>query len=257
MPNSIKTKIADDLQKAGEEGKVRSARIREIVQSAVSQASTEFKEGSDEIRLIIKEAVSTVIENVKERGEDIKEDITASIEGAIEGISSLRRKEIAKNQAEIKQLQAQIDTDERTLQEQIDSALTEIEETGQDTPPSIKAAVDDAINAIKDSEEVSLMRKRYAQLQAQLAVLQANLAARYGEQSEEVKKHLDDAKTWYERTQPQAEAVAEQVKQKRTEFEKKLGEAGTAVAKREQRVKQLLKELWQSITDINHDKHNK
>ncbi len=257
MPNSIKTKITDDLQKAKEEGKLRSEKIREIVQTAVAQGVTEFKEGSGEIRSIIKDAVSTVIDNLKERGEDIKEDVTASIEGAIEGISSLRQKSIAKNKAEVKQLQSQIDTEERELQEQIDSALTDIEEDGKNKSPHVKAAVEDAINAIKDSEEVSLMRKRYAQLQAQLAVLQANLAARYGEQSEEVKKHLDDAKTWYERTQPQAEAVAEQVKQKRTEFEKKLGEAGTAVAKREQRVKQLLKELWQSITDINHDKHDK
>lgn len=254
MSDSIKTKITDDLQKARGEGKLRSERIREIVQSAVSQASTEFKEGSSEIRLIIKEAVSTVIENVKEKGEDIKEDVTASIEGAIEGISSLRRKSIAKSHAEIKQLQAQIDTEERELQEQIDIALTDIGETGKDTPPRIKAAVDDAINVIKDSEEVSLMRKRYAQLQAQLSVLQANLAARYGERFDEVKKHLDDAKNWYDQTQPQAEAVAEQVKQKRTEFEQKLGDAGAALARKERDVKQLLKELWQSITEVNRDK---
>jgi uncharacterized damage-inducible protein DinB len=98
------------------------------------------------------------------------------------------------------------------------------------------------------------MQKRFAQLKAQLAVVQANLAARYGERYEDVQKHLDDAKSWYDRTQPQAEVVADQVKQKRTEFENKLGEAGAALARKEQRVKQLLKELWQSITDIPHEK---
>jgi len=35
------------------------------------------------------------------------------------------------------------------------------------------------------------MKKRYAQLQAQTAILRANLAARYG-RYEEVKKHLDE-----------------------------------------------------------------
>lgn len=254
MSNPLKTQITADLQKAKEEGKLRSERIREIVQAAVAQATSEIKEGSSEIRLIVKDAVSTVIDNLKERGGEIKEEITASIEGAIEGISTSRRQSIAKNQAEVKQLQAQIDAEEYELQDQIDKALKDIEETGKDTPPGIKTSIESAINSLKDSEEVSLMQKRFAQLKAQLAVVQANLAARYGERYEDVQKHLDDAKNWYDRTQPQAEVVADQVKQKRTEFENKLGEAGAALARKEQRVKQLLKELWQSITDIPHEK---
>src|ERR687886_699971 len=254
MPDSIKTQITNDLQKAKEEGKLRAERIREIVQSAVSQSASEFKEGSSEIRLTIKEAISTVIDSLKEKGGELKEEITASIEGAIQGITYAKRKSIAKNQAELKQLQAQIDADETELQTQIDQALAEIEQTGKDTSPTIKASIDSAINALQDSEEVSLMKKRYAQLQAQLSVLQANLSARYGERYDEVKKHLDDAKTWYERSQPKAEAAAEQVKQNRIEVEHKLGEAGAALARREQRVNQLLKELWHSITEPSEAK---
>lgn len=254
MSNPLKTQITTDIQKAKEEGKLRSERIREIVQSAVANATSELKEGSSEIRLIVKDAVSTVIENLKEKGGEIKEEITASLEGAIEGISSSRRQSLAKTKAEVKQLQAQIDSEEHELQDQIDQALTDLEDTGMDTHPSLKTSMESAIKALKDSEEVALMRKRYAQLQTQLEILQANLAARYGERDEEIKKHLDDAKTWYDRAQPQAEVVADQVKQKRTEFETKLGEAGAAVARKEQRVKQLLKELWQSITESSHEK---
>ena len=254
MTNPLKTQITEDLEKAKSEGKLRSEHIREIVQSAVSQATSELKEGSGEIRSIVKDAVSTVVENLKEKGEEIKEEVTASIEGAIQGISWARRQSLAKTQAEVKQLQAQIDSEESELEEQIDQALREIEETGKDTSPTMKISIDSAISAIKDSEEVALMRKRYAQLQAQLAVLQANLAARYGERDDDVKRHLDDAKTWYDRTHIQAETTAEQVKQKRIEFENKIGEAGSALAKKEQRVKQLLQELWQTITEGSHDK---
>ena len=254
MNNPIKTQITEELQKAKEEGKVRSERIREIVKAAVSQATDELKEGSGEIRLIIKEAVSTVIDNLKEKGEELKEEVTASIEGAIEGFSSSRRQSIAKTQAEVKQLQSQIDTEEGELQHQIDQALIEIEETGQGASPNVKTSIEAAINSLKDSEEAALMRKRYAQLQTQLAVLQANLAARYGERGEEVKKHLDDAQTWYDRTHIQAESTAEQVKDKSAEFELKIGEAGTALARNEKRVKQLLKELWKSVTDGSHEK---
>jgi hypothetical protein len=63
MSNPLKTQITEDLQKAKEEGKLRSERIREIVKSAVYQASSEVKEGSGEIRVLVKEAVSIVIEN--------------------------------------------------------------------------------------------------------------------------------------------------------------------------------------------------
>ncbi len=254
MPDSIKNQITADLEKAKGEGKLRSDRIREIVHSAVSQATSEIKEGSGEIRSIVKDAVSTVIENLKEKGGEVKEEITASLEGAIQGITSARRTAIAKNQAEIQQLQAHIDAEEIELQKEIDGVLTEIEETAKDNPPKIKDSIDSAINALKDSEEVSLLQKRYAQLKAQLAILQANLAARYGERYEDVQKHLDDAKNWYDRSQPQAEAVAGQVKQKREEFESKLGEAGAALAKKEQRVKQLLRDLWKTVTDGTHDK---
>jgi hypothetical protein len=254
MNNPLKTQITEDLQKAKEEGKVRSERIREIVKAAVAQATSELKEGSGEMRIIIKEAVSTVIDNLKEKGEELKEEVTASIEGAIEGFSSSRRQSIAKTQAEVKQLQSQIDAEENELQNQIDKALIDLEETGNETSPRIKNSIEVAINSLKDSEEVELMRKRYAQLQTQLAVLQANLAARYGERGEDVKKHLDDAKTWYDRAQIQAEVTAEQVKDKRAEFEIKIGEAGTALAKNEKRVKQLLKELWHSVTDSSQAK---
>lgn len=254
MNNPIKTQITEELQKAKAEGKIRSERIREIVKAAVSQATSELKEGSGEIRSIIKEAVSTVIDNLKEKGEELKEEVTASIEGAIEGFSSSRRQSIAKTQAEVKQLQAQIDTEESELQNQIDHALIDIEATGQEASPGIKTSIEAAINSLKDTEEAALMRKRYAQLQTQLAILQANLAARYGERGEEVKKHLDDAKTWYDRAQIQAESTAEQVKDKSAEFELKIGEAGTALAKNEKRVKQLLKELWKSVTDNSPEK---
>ena len=257
MSESIKTKITTDLEKAKQEGKLRTERIREIVQSAVAQTASEFKEGSGEIRSIVQEAISTVIDTFKERGGEIKEEITASIEGAIEGITHARRSSIAKTQSELQQLQAQIDAEESELQNQIDSVLADIEETGKDTSPKIQSSIESALSAVKDSEEVSLMKKRYAQLQAQLAILQANLSARYGERYDDIKKYLDDAKAWYERAQPQAEVTAEHVKQKRIEFETKLGEAGAALAQKEQRVKQLLKELWQSVTTESDGKSAK
>lgn len=254
MSDSIKTRITTDIQKAKEEGKFRSERVREIVKIAVAQAISEFKEGSNEIRSIVKDAVSAVIENLKETGGEVKEEVTASIEGVIEAISNPKRESIAKTQEELKKLQAQIDAEETELQLQIDTVLSDIEETHKDTKSNTKAAVESAIKTLKNSEEVALLQKRYAQLQAQLAIIKANLSARYGERYEDVKIHLDDAKNWYEQAQPKADELADKVNHKRTEFENKLGEAGTALAKKEQRVRQLLRELWHSLREASPEK---
>lgn len=254
MPNQIKEQIKNDLNQAKQAGQLRSARVREIVESAVSQVASEFKEGSNELRSIVKDAVSAVIENLQDKGGEIKEEVTASIEGAIEGVSSLRRQAIAKTQAEVKQLQAKLDKEEDELQQEVEKILSDIEESGRNTPANIQESVESAINAVKNSEEVTLMQKRYAQMQAQLAILRANLAARYGGRYDEVKEHLEDAKNWYNQSRPQAEAVAEQVEQKRVEIEDKLGDAGTSLAKRERRVRQILSELLQSAADLLREK---
>lgn len=254
MSDSIKTRITADIEKAKAEGKLRSERVREIVKIAVSQAISELREGSSEIRAIIKDAVATVIENLKETGGEIKEEVTASIEGAIDALGNEKRQSIAKNQQELKKLQAQIEAQETELQFQIDIVLTDIEETEKDSPSSTKAVIESALKTIKESEEVALLRKRYAQLQAQLAIINANLSARYGERYEEVKIHLDDAKNWYEQAHPKADELGDKLKDKRTEFENKLAEAGTALARKEQRIRQLLRELWHSLTEVSSEK---
>lgn len=248
----IKQQITSELEEAKATGQLRSGRIREIVQSAVSQVTSEFKAGSNDIRSIVKDAVSAVSESLKERGGEIKEEVTATIEGAIEGIGSLRRKSIAKTQLEVKQLQDKVDTQEEELQQEITRLLSGIEEDVKDTPPKLKASIEAAVNAIKNSEEAALLQKRYAQLQAQTAILKANLAARYGGRYEEVKEYLDEAKSWYNRTHTKTEAAVEQAEQK---LEERLREAGESITKDGgRRLRNLLSELLQAAVELVREK---
>lgn len=252
MTNTSKDKIFSDLEKAKAEGKLRSEKIREIVSHAVSESAAELKEGSVEIRSLVNEAVSATINVFKEKGGEIQEEITASIEGAIEGFSRAKRNSIGKSQEQVKQLQDKINSEEEKLQNDIDTALDDINELGKDKSEEIKSAINSAVTTIKDSEEVALMKKRYAQLQAQLAIVKANLGERYGESYENLKGYLDEAKDWYEQAKKEPEKITTQVEEKRQYFEDKLGKAGQAVAKKEQKIKHFLKDLWQSLNDIFH-----
>lgn len=255
MANNIKEQIKADLQQAKQTGHVRTERVREIVRDAVSQVISELKEGSSELRTIVRDAVSTVVENLQEQGGELKEEVTASIEGAIEAVNSKRQESIAKTQVEVKQLQAKLDEQEDEIQREVDGILAEIQEsTKNEQSPHAKTAIDSAIDAVKNSEEVSLLKKRYAQLQAQLAIVRANLAARYGGRSEEVKAYLDEAKNWATQARPQAEALVTQVKEKSSKLDDQLGEAGSAIARKERQIKQILRDLLLAAVEGIKDK---
>lgn len=244
-------RIKLDLRKAQQEGQLRTERIREIIRDAMSQATGEVKQGSSEIRLLAKEVFAVVVETLQGRGKEARDELTASIEGIIDGISQSRREAITKSQTELNQLQTQLQQQEDQLNAEIEGTLTELETDATSASADVRAAVESAIAAMQESEEASLLRKRYAQLQTQLAILKANLAARYGERYEEMKHHLDDAKAWYEDAQSKASASEPSaVEHKQAEFEQKIGEAGTAIARKEKQVKQILRELLHTVIDM-------
>lgn len=256
MSDSIKDKISTDLQKIKEEGSSRTDKIRQIVRSAVSEAVAEVKEGSMEIRTVVQEAVSAVLDNFQGKSKDVQEDVTASIEGAIEAIGASKREAIAETRSQVKQLEEKLEIQEQELQVQMDEVLSDLQETAIEKSTDLKATLESAIAAIQDTEEAALMRKRYAQLKAKLAVVQANLSVRMGDRYDDVKDHLTEAKTWYDRTRDRAELETgnHPLEKKQQKFESQLGEVGAAIGRKEKQVRHLVRELWNSVTDLFQDK---
>jgi len=250
----VRQQIKAELQQAKETGQLRSGRIREIVQAAISQVGTEIKAGSSDVRLIFRDTVSAVSESLQDKGSEIKEEVSAAVEGFIEGFSSGRRQSITKNQSEVKQLQAQIDTQEEELQQEIDRLIIDVEEAGNESSPKLKELIADSINTFKNSEEFALLKKRYAQLQAQAAILRANLAARYGGRYEEIKENLEEAKNWYSRTRSKTEAVVDQADQKGAHLDERLREAAEAIARKERQIRNILSELLKAAAELVREK---
>ena len=253
MDESRKDKIISNLQQAKETGQLKTENIREIVQKAVSEAASEVKEGRSEISNLVKEAIAAVVEIYQDRKGEIKEEVSASIEGAIEGISNARREAISQTQSEIQTLEVKVVKEEQELQQEIEGVLQELQTENKDKSTQVKDAISSVVTKLENSEEVALLQKRYAELKAQLAIIQANLATRYGPSYGNVNQYLDDAKQWYEKAKENPEVFTGRIEEKQQEFEQKLGETGSAIAKREKQVKQLLKELWKSISEVFRD----
>lgn len=254
MEESRKDKIISNLQQAKQTGQLKTENIRDIVKTAVSEAVAEVKEGKAEINSLVQEAIAAVVEIFQDKKGEIKEEVTGAIEGAIEGISSARREAISSTQSEIKTLEVQVEQEEAQLQQEIEVVLKDIQTESKDNSTQVKEAIAEAIRNLENSEEVALLQKRYAQLKAQLAIVQANLASRYGESYGNVSQYLDDAKSWYEKARENPEVFTGKIEERQQEFEQKLGETGVAIAKRERQVKQLLKELWKSISEVFRDR---
>jgi hypothetical protein len=250
MSNSMQERVKADLEQAKVEGQVRAERLRDIFKSAVSQAAKEIQGGSGEIRSVVRDAIAAIVENLGERGKHTQEEAIASIEGLVEGISRSKQEAIARTELEIQKLQARMTQEEQELDETVNATVNEIESAGSSSSSEIKELLASVVDRMRNAEEATLLKKRYSQLQTQLAVLKANLAMRYGDRYEEVKHHLDNAKTWHEQAKAQAEqSEPSLVEQKQAEFESKLGDAGSAAARKEKEIKRLLKELWHVVAD--------
>jgi hypothetical protein len=248
----IRLQIRSEFEEAKTTGQLRTSRIREIVQSAIYNVRTEIKAGSSDIRQIFRDTISAVSDNFKDKGSEIKQEVTAAVEGFIEGYSSGKRQTIVKEQTEVHQMQSRIDTQEEELQQEIDRLLVDVEEVGKESDSNLKDSIQSAINTFKNSEEFALMKKRYAQLQAQLAIVRANLAARYGGRYEEIKERIDEATHWYNRTGNKADA-SETAGEGRS-LEARLKEVGEAIAKGEHQLRKILSDLLKVAADLLKDK---
>ena len=253
MKESRKDKIISNLQQAKQTGQLKTESIKDIIKKAVAEAASEVKEGRTEITSLIQDAIAAVTEIYQDKKGEIKEEISASIEGAVEGINSVRREQISNTQSQIQTLEVKAEREKQELNQEIGEALKELQVESKNNPEQIKTAIADAIRNLENSEEVALLQKRYAQLKAQLAIVQANLASRYGEDPGNINLYLDDAKAWYEKAKANPEVFTGKIEAKQQEFEQKLGETGSAIAKKERQVKQLLKELWKSVSEVFND----
>jgi small-conductance mechanosensitive channel len=253
MANEVKERIAADLQKAKQEGGLRTERIREIVKSAVAQAVSEIKEGSGEIGTIAKDAIFAVIESVKDRGQEVKAEVTASVEGVVDGIRETRQTTIAQTQSQMEQLQTELDAQTQQLEAEVDGALVAIETEAKQSSTDVKALLEKIIGTIRESKQFALVQEQYTKLRSQLAVLDERLAEKYGDRYEQVKQQLEKywetAKDWYEKNRTEVEAgKSDPVEQTQVGLGEKFAQAGSFIAKKEQEIKARIKETLHSET---------
>ena len=93
----------------------------------------------------------------------------------------------------------------------------------------------------------TLKNRLVVELKSRLITLDATLTTRYGDRYQAVKQRVEKLADQYNNAIANAEAQgSDPLQQKQTEFETKVGEAGTSVARKELQIRQQLKDLLQT-----------
>lgn len=128
----------------------------------------------------------------------------------------------------------------QTLSE-LKEGATEIRSTASQSVSSISQT----LNTSESSETpTSLFSSLRTRLMVQLLKLDTTLSSRYGDRYSTIKQRFGLFQTWYNNTKANAEVVGTTpVEQKQAEIALKVADQGTIVARKEQQIRQQVKEL--------------
>jgi hypothetical protein len=252
----MKDQITTDLQKAKEVGGARVEKIRQIFRDAFSQSLAELKEGGSELGSIAKTSTSTLIENLQNQPKAAPQEAPIPVEVKIESDEESAESTDA---VVTEVLAAELIDAESVTAHISDPVVTDPESEAQNSETEaasqsvFKTAFARAVALLKEKGIDTKLNQQRVEFKQQLDQLDAKLGEQFGERYTVIKqdfhKDMQTAKGWYDRTRANAaNGGTFWVDQKQTELEVKAGEAGATVAQKEEKIKHLLKELWQTVT---------
>ncbi|BAU13183.1 hypothetical protein_761 [Leptolyngbya sp. NIES-3755] len=147
---------------------------------------------------------------------------------------------------DLQSMKAEGGTRTSRIREIIQSAATQTLTELKEGATEIKSTASQSVSLIaqtfnnSESSEASL----FDRLMAQVKTLDAKLLERYGDRYTTLKQRFGSFQTWYNNTKANAETVGTTpVEQKQAEIELKVADQGTIVARKEQQIRQQVKEL--------------
>ena len=98
------------------------------------------------------------------------------------------------------------------------------------------------------AELLAPFQANYERLKIQAYKLDLGLTARYGDRYSNLKSRVTDTKTWYQKAASEAQASGViPLEERHAATRLRSANAGVGAARKEQIVKQKIRELWQSI----------
>ncbi|AKG21852.1 hypothetical protein [Calothrix sp. 336/3] len=229
MSTPIKERLNADLGKVKEEGSLRSQKIKEIFQAAVTESVGEIKNGSGEILTILKDTTTVIVEYFKGKGQQAQADAMAAVEGAIAGINT---DTTIRDSSELAKFQQQV-------QDEVNGALVIVSQPQENSSRSWKSLLLELFTAVK---------KRFLlTFNKECADLDRNLTEKYGDRYIKVKERWETAQTAYNATKENmGDRQTSPADQQQTELNDQAAKAGATVAQAEVMARKQLKTILQT-----------
>lgn len=93
-----------------------------------------------------------------------------------------------------------------------------------------------------------MLQTQSARIKAQIAKIDLELTARYGDRYDRFKQQLNTTRDWYDRTKAESQASGTiPLEQRQAQADRQVADAGSRAAQKEAAIVQQLKDLWYSI----------
>ena len=147
---------------------------------------------------------------------------------------------------QITQLQNQAQAAQQAVREEADKAKSRISALVTSTEEHIQVYG----KTIQESEEAKLLQKRYGQLEAKAALLQASLAEKSDATGKQASAYLDESKAWYESLKLQ---TSQRWHKELTDMSARIDEAKQAVKRKDKQARAKLANLLEQAAQMLKD----
>ena len=129
-----------------------------------------------------------------------------------------------------------------------DSFSTIADILNQESPNSSEETTSHSSQTVIKNLFTTLKNRLSVELKSRWITLDATLTTRYGDRYHAAKQRVEKLADRYTTAIAKAEAQgSDPLQQRQTEFENKVGEAGTSAARKEQQIRQQLKDLLKTV----------
>jgi hypothetical protein len=185
----------------------------------------------------LKAKIALEIDNAPEKAKQALINAEKYLADARASASKRAAQEIAKLQSQTRETKKAITDNVKEAKGKLDALIVYTEERLQGYG-----------TRIRESEELGLLKKRYAQLEAQASLLKARLATEKEATYEQAHYYLDEAKAWYARAKEEA---GKEVGQKIADIEKHIDKTKVALKKTKEARKEIADLLKRAADIIN------
>jgi len=247
--DQAKKLLKEKGQGAEAELKAIASRSESALNAALAQAQAKSSALKDETAsryalvqakaAALKARIALEIDQSPEKAEQALKEAESALQQAKETASKATGAQIAK-------LQKQAQAARQNIRGEVDKAKTQV----RTLIIATEARIQTYEKSLQDSDEAKLLKKRYAQLEAQAALLKADLATKADATGEQAAAYLDESKAWYESLKVDASNRGEK---ELANMSTRIEEAKQAVVRKDKQARAKLAELLEQAAEMVRD----